>query len=230
MTGTLNVDRSQFVNNHSNTTGGAISCYGDSLGVTNSAFGGNLAATLGGAIYSNGALVVANATFNTNTANGNGGGAIYQNGTQAGMVTYATITGNTSPIFGAGIYNNNGGSTLTISKSILSGNASGNCDGVITSGGYNLANDSGCGGVFGGTDMSNATLPLGTFANNSGPTSTMLPLTGNQAINFIPNALCAIDHDQRNAGRPASANTACDSGAVELNGIFDGIFADGFEF
>ena len=145
------------------------------------------------------------------------------------MVTYATIVSNTASAFGGGIYNSDGsGGTLTLSKSIISANSVGNCDGMIVSGGYNLANDGGCGGVFTGSDMSNATLPLGTFTNNGGPTSTMLPQPGNQAINFIPIAQCAPDRDQRDAARPAGS--ACDSGAVELNGIFDAIFASGFEF
>jgi hypothetical protein len=71
-------------------------------------------------------------------------------------------------------------------------------------------------------------LPLGTLANNGGPTSTMLPQAGNQAINFVPIAQCGNARDQRIADRPAGAG--CDSGAVELNGLFDGIFADGFGY
>ena len=85
----------------------------------------------------------------------------------------------------------------------------------------------GCGGFFMGTDASNATLTLGAFGNNGGPTSTMLPQAGNQAINFIPVGQCGLARDQRIADRPTGAG--CDSGAVELNGAFDGIFADGFE-
>jgi hypothetical protein len=228
LSGTTTIDSSQFLGNSSQSTGGAISCYGGILTITNSAFGINQAGTVGGGVYSACGLAITNATFNANVANGDGGGGIYQTGAAAGTVSYATITGNTS-LFGAGLYNDpSGGASLTISKSIISANPGGNCDGELTSAGYNLANDMGCGGAFMGADMSNATLTLGAFTNNGGATSTMLPQSVNQAIDFIPPAQCGIDRDQRNASRPAGAG--CDSGAVELDGVFDGIFSNGFEF
>jgi predicted outer membrane repeat protein len=227
--GTAAIDSSQFVTNQSTTTGGAISCYSSTLTLTNSAFARNQSGTTGGAIFSQCGFVATNDTFDANIATGLGGGAIYQNSSQDAAVTYATITGNSATGFGGGIYNDDGaGGTLTLAKSIISANSGGNCDGVIVTGGFNLANDGGCGGVFTASDKSNATLTLGSFTNNGGATSTMLPISGNQAINFIPSAQCASDRDQRNASRPAG--TGCDSGAVELNGIFDGIFASGFEF
>jgi predicted outer membrane repeat protein len=231
--GTSTIDSSQFVGNHAGTIGtgggGAISCYGSTLTLTNSAFASNQSGTTGGAIYSSCGLAATNNTFYSNTATGAGGGAIYQQSSQNAMVTYATIVGNEASTFGGGIYNDGASSgTMTLSKSIISANNGGNCDGVIVSGGYNLSNDGGCGGVFGGSDLSNATLPLGTFANNGGPTSTLLPQSGNQAVSFVPVAQCVIDRDQRDAARPAGV--ACDSGAVELNGIFDAIFASGFDF
>ena len=226
--GDATVDSSQFTGNHANTTGGAINCYNDALTLTNSAFSANQATTTGGALHSECAMTATNNTFYANTALGMGGGAIYQFSHANAEVSYATIVGNTSS-FGAGIYNDDqNGGTLTISKSIISANSGGNCDGTITSGGYNLANDMGCGGAFTSTDRPNATLPLGAYANNGGTTSTMLPKSGNQAIDFVPIAQCANDRDQRNAARPAGSG--CDSGAVEVNGVFDGIFASSFEF
>ncbi len=235
LSGTATIDSSQFVGNQAGTTGGAISCYGSTLTLTNSALASNQSGTnaaagngVGGAVYSECGLTATNNTFYSNTAEGLGGGAIYQDSSQNAVVTYATIVGNTASTFGGGIYNDSSGGTLTLSKSIISANSGGNCDGTLVSGGYNLANDMGCGGFFTGSDRSNATLPLGIFTNNGGPTSTMLPKSGNQAINFIPVAQCATDRDQRDAARPAGS--ACDSGAVELNGVFDAIFASGFEF
>ena len=226
--GTLIVDRSQFMNNESNTTGGAVSCSGDTVAIVNSAFGNNNASSYGGGVYSECAMTITNSTFNINGANGGGGGAIYQTGSQPGTISFATIVGN-SAIFGAGIYNDDmSGSSLTISKSIISNNSDGNCDGVLLSGGYNLANDMGCNGLFGATDKSGANLPLGAFGNNGGPTSTMLPQAGNQAINFVAAGECGVSRDQRIADRPFDSK--CDSGAVEVSGAFDGIFADGLEY
>jgi predicted outer membrane repeat protein len=226
--GTSTIDSSQFVGNHAATKGGAISCYGSTLTLTNSAFSTNQSGDTGGAVFSECGLTAINNTFYSNSAAGLGGGAVYQDSSQNAVMTYATIVGNSASTFGGGIYNNDGlGGTLTLSKSIISTNTGGNCDGDIVSGGYNLSNDMGCGGVFTGSDRSNATLPFGTFTNNGGPTSTLLPKSGNQAVNFIPLSQCQIDRDQRDAARPAG--NACDSGAVELNGIFDAIFASGFE-
>jgi len=239
----LTVDQSQFIGNSAGVSGGAIACVSSSATstITNSAFGtnqggnsGNSAVQNGGAVYSTCGLIVSNATFQGNSVAGAayGGGAIYQSSSQSSSVTYATISGNSAPVFGGGIYNDGGASgMLTLGKSIIAANSGSNCDGgSFISGGYNLANDMSCGGAFGvdATNKANATLPLGAFANNGGPTSTMLPLAGNQAINFVPKASCAATYDQRGAVRPAGAN--CDAGAVELSGIIDKIFADGFEF
>ncbi|MEO7755794.1 MAG: choice-of-anchor Q domain-containing protein [Dokdonella sp.] len=234
--GTLFVNASTFSGNSATSAaearGGAIqNNFGDAR-VNASTFSGNSSAHFGGAVYSNSALQVVNSTFNTNaaTGNGGGGGAIYQTGSGDSTVDYTTIVGNTATTFGAGLYNADGGSsTLTISRSIVSGNATGNCDGVLATGGYNLSNGTSCGGVFTGTgDLINQSLSMGALANNGGPTQTMLPVAGNPAINHIPTAQCLLPVDQRSAVRPFGAG--CDSGAVEVGGsLTDLIFYDGFE-
>ncbi|GAA0722374.1 choice-of-anchor Q domain-containing protein [Dokdonella soli] len=229
--GTLTVSWSTFSGNAATSStsgdGGAIAHTGTDLHVSTSTFNGNSAARYGGAIYSNSPATIVNSTFAAN-AGSLGGGAFYQTGSGASSVTYTTIVGNTAP-FGAGLYNDGGAtSTLTIGKSIVSANSAGNCDGVLATAGYNLSNDTGCGGVFTGTgDLVNQSLPMGALANNGGPTLTMLPQAGNPAINHIPAAQCAILVDQRGAGRPSGVG--CDSGAVEVGGIIDLIFADGFD-
>jgi len=177
-------------------------------------------------------MTITNSTFNANTGT-NGGGAIYQDGNGNSTIAYATIVGNTAS-FGAGVYNDGGGNaTLTIARSIVSGNTTGNCDGVLQTGGYNLSNGTGCGSVFVGTgDLINQTLNMGALANNGGPTLTMLPQAGNPAIDHIPHASCVQHYDQRGYARtpatlPASSN--CDSGAVEVNGANDRIFYYDFD-
>jgi hypothetical protein len=205
--------------------GGAISNIGISLSVSASTFNANTAAFYGGAIYSEVPLAVTNSTFNANTGT-NGGGAIYQAGAGDSSIIYSTIVGNSAP-FGAGIYNDGGAdATLTISRSILADNTTGNCDGVLVSGGYNLwSGPQNC--PFSQAGDAQATLTMGALVDNGGPTLTMLPAAGNPAIDHVPDGQCQLPADQRGAGRPAGAG--CDSGAVEAGGTIDLIFYDGFD-
>jgi predicted outer membrane repeat protein len=213
--GDLDIERSEFASNQATTTGGAISCYGDFISVIESAFGGNQADGHGGAVYSTCTLNMTNNTLAGNQAKGasKGGGALYHAGSEAATLQHVTIADNTAA-FGAGIYNDGGGSsTLNISRSIVAHNPGGNCDGVITSDGYNLSNDNGCGAFSSPGDLQNANLPLGPLADNGGPTWTRMPLAGNQAIDAIPLNQCTATIDQRGVARPAG--NGCDSGAVE---------------
>ena len=242
--GFLQVRTSVFEDNSAGTLGGAISTL-DSTGeaeVGFTSFIGNTSDQHGGAIYSNGRLLVGNATFTQNqAATGFGGGAIYQTGNSVNALAtldFLTVVANTAG-YGAGIANFSSGGTgssLQISRSIISGNStgpsdSGNCAGdSMTSIGYNISDDTYCGGVFGGTDAMNATLPFLPLADNGGPTPTLKPGAGSDAIDFVPNANCVDAIDQRGAPRPAGA--ACDAGAMEVDATpapFDRIFGDGFE-
>lgn len=232
--GTLRVTRSTFSGNSATSgtdgNGGAIENDSGTLIVLQSTFNGNTAAHQGGAIFSNMDMNISNSTFNANTGT-NGGGAIYQESGGNSLLAYSTVVGNLAT-FGAGVYNDSGGSTqgiLTIVGSIVSGNSTGNCDGVLQTGGYNLSDGTGCGGVFTGPgDLINQTLTMGALANNGGPTFTMLPAAGNPAIDHIPSGSCFdFPYDQRGGGRPFGSG--CDSGAVEVGATIDVIFADGFQ-
>lgn len=206
--------------------GGAILNDGGTATIRNSTFSNNAAATGGGAIYSTSQIDVSNSTFSGNrtTGAGSGGAAIYQTGGGTSTVTYATVAGNSGQAFGGGIYGD-GAATLVVSRSIIADNTNGNCDGVLTSGGYNLwfgsttcpFNDPGDGA---------GDPKLGALANNGGPTQTMPPGSGSAAINRIPVAQCLLHIDQRGGGRPAG--NGCDSGAVEAGAVLDVIFQDGF--
>ena len=228
--GQLVVNHSEFAGNTAATTGGAISCYGGIMNVINSAFGSNQSGSHGGGIYSTCSFSALNVTFNGNSANGasSGGGAIYQSGSTNAVLTFATIANN-SALFGGGLYNDGAtAGVMSVGNSIVSDNTGGNCDGVLASNGYNLSNDNGCGGAFTGPgDVLNTPLPLQPFGNYGGPTSTQPPQAGNPAIDHVPIASCGFPTDQRDAARPAGA--ACDSGAVEVGGVIDRIFADGFD-
>lgn len=226
--GTATIRTSTFTSNTAGRDGGAIANISGDVRVERSTFKGNSAARYGGAIRSASDMVVRNSTFNANTANA--GGAIYQDGSGVSSVDYATIVGNSGVTFSGGVYNDGAAtSTLTISRSIISGNSNGNCDGVLVSGGYNLwSGTTTCPFSAPGDATEPATLTPGALANNGGPTQTMLPAAGNPAINHIPSAQCLIPVDQRGAVRPSGAG--CDSGAVEVGGsLTDLIFYDGFD-
>jgi len=229
--GVLDVAASTFSGNAASAPpfdgGGAIDNSSGELNIASSTFNGNSAPS-GGAVYSTGALTVINSTFSANSA-ANGGGAIYQINSGDAVLDFVTIVGNTAQ-FGAGIYNDGGGSnTMTVGESIVSANSTGNCDGVIASSGYNLSNDMGCGSAFTGPgDVVNVALPMQPLGNYGGPTATQPPQAGNPAIDHVPIAQCDAAFDQRGAARPFGA--ACDSGSVEVGGVVDDlIFADGFD-
>ncbi len=226
--GSATVIDSTFSGNASASSGGAISNLGTSLDVSGSTFDGN-SATNGAAIYSEAPLAVTNSTFSANTASG-GGGAIYQTDAADALLVFVTAAGNTA-VFGAGVYKDAGNfdHAMTVANSIFSGNATGNCDGVIESAGYNLSDDTHCGAAFTGPgDLNNVALPMQPLGDNGGPTRTQPPQAGNPAIDHVPLASCPEPFDQRGGARPFGA--ACDSGAVEVGSAAgDRIFADGFE-
>ena len=215
--GDLDVVASQFHRNEATTTGGAVSCYSSNVSIISSSLISNTAGTNGGGIYSICGLNLTNNTISQNRATA--GGGIYQAGSGFASASYQTIANNSATTFGGGIYNDDaGGATLSVEKSILVNNNVGNCDGVITSGGYNLTQGTTCGGLTLGTDQQNQSLPLGPARNNGGFTLTQLPLAGNAAINSIPSGLCGFSEDQRGAVRPSGSG--CDAGAVEIVSAF----------
>lgn len=230
--GTLFALFSQFTGNTAATTGGAISVYANVVNVYNSSFTTNQSGSHGGALYSIGSMLTGNSTFHGNTANGagSGGGAISQAGTPSGFVFYSTLSGNSAG-YGGGIASEGmGSSSVQVFGSMLAGNTNGNCAGVLSSTGYNLSDDSNCGGAFTATgDANSVVLALQPYGNYGGPTLTRPPQAGNPAINRIPPGSCSLllfPDDQRGALRPAGSN--CDSGAFEVGAVIDLIFADGF--
>lgn len=102
---------------------------------------------------------------------------------------------------------------------------------MLSSIGWNLSDDSNCLGAYTATGDANAiALPLQPYGDYGGPTLTRPPQPGNPAINRIPPANCTLalfPDDQRGGLRPAGGN--CDSGAVEVGAVIDGMFADGFD-
>jgi hypothetical protein len=221
-TGRLAIRNSTLSGNKSAAgNGGAVTCFDAPLvflTIRDSTISGNKAGGNGGGVYSNCRSEVVNVTISGNQAagGGRGGGGWYQEGVRAATIRFSTIADNQAS-FGGGVYNDGSGtSSMALQATVLAKNSGGNCDGVITSDGYNLADDTNCGAFTQAGDRSNIPLPLGALANNGGNTATHLLLPGNPALDAVPVAVCAVTADQRGVARPQ--RVLCDAGAVESAG------------
>ena len=153
-------------------------------------------------------MAAINSTFykNASTATTGGGGAIALVGPTQGIVQYGTFAANTAA-FGAVYDDGAGGGALYLTKTILASNTGGNCAGTLVTNGYNLSNDTYCGGTFDTSqhDLSSANLPLGAYQNNGGlPT-----IAGGRQPGDQPHRLggCTYNHDQRAVRLPARPAT-----------------------
>jgi hypothetical protein len=205
--------------------GGIFNAAGAILTIGNSTVSGNHlsipgcsvfdCATAGGGIYNGGTLVLYNSTISGNTAGpGAHGSGIYNGGTAT--IRNSTLSGN-GPGVGAGI-----DGTATVENSIVAnGIQSTNCDGTVTSNGYNLSSDDSCNFTNAG-DLNNTDPMLGPLQYNGGPTQTMALPSGSPAVDAgNPNGCTdnlghLLKTDQRGKPRPDAEETAgCDMGAYE---------------
>ncbi len=191
--GTWAVNNCAFIDNTSVIGGGGGIDNGGTLTLENSTFVGNSALAGGGLSNNGGTATIENTTFIDNSSTGGGpGGAIFNNG--AIIVLNSTITGNSVD----GIWNN-GANAVTLTNSIVSGNANGfDCENCGTQSANNLV-----GGA----------ANLGPLQYNGGTTETMMPLPGSAAIGAGSSS--NVSTDQRGFARSTSG--ASDLGAVSTN-------------
>jgi predicted outer membrane repeat protein len=211
------IGRSTLSHNSAGSSGGAIQ-NAAGLEITGSTFDAN-GAPSGAAIAGAGAgakLTLANDTLAANLGPGsaiaNGGGATLT----ANNVTIA-VNG------GTGLANASG--SVTLSNSLLAGNAGGaaDCSGTIGTRAVNLIqNTAGCALApqSGSRLISGADARLGPLQANGGPTMTIAPLLrapgrpDSPAINAGDPATCALA-DQRGESRSDPLFAPCDVGAYE---------------
>jgi predicted outer membrane repeat protein len=177
------------------------------LNLENSLFFGNTSERSGGAVYNHngGTLIITNSTFSKNSAAM--GGGIYSLGQVS--ITNSTLFGNTQ----GGLVNEDGG-TMQVMNTLLAANSPTNCQGTISSMGYNLEDGDDCG--FSAEGDQEVSDPLiGPLADNGGPTWTHALLEGSPAIDAGTNEGCPAT-DQRGVARPQQG--ACDIGAYEFEG------------
>lgn len=219
--GTLKIANSTIMHNTATSTkpwlgrGGGIYNSG-SLRIDNSTISANSANHVGAGILSLGKLTINNSTITGNKS------AYAVGGIAAGSLTMSssTVARNSATTGGGGI----SVSTThlsTIQNSIVANNPGGNCNGTLTSHGYNLSNDSSC-NFNGAGDLNNIDPLLGWVGNNGGPTNTMPLLAGSPAVDAgNPNGCTdssghLLKTDQRGKPRPDPEDTGgCDIGSYE---------------
>ncbi len=202
---------------------GALFARGGTVTVSNSTFVNNYSNSSGGAIYHNdfGSLTVANCTFVGNSAVG--GGAL-QKGFGSTLVLNSTFSGNVgrSGVAYAGDVSLSGGSG-TVRNSIFASSPNGrNCQtangATLSSDSNSLSDDSTCNGA---TVVTGAQIALSPLAGNGGPTQTMALGGGSLAIDAGDDSICGAAPvngvDQRGYGRTVGAH--CDAGAYESGGV-----------
>ena len=224
--GTLTINNSSVTDNvawpdrHTWEYGGGISNFG-MLTINNSTISGNVGqdcddcdqTSYGGGIYNGGTLTISNSTISANHASY--GGGIDNAGTL--MLNNVTLSGNDGRWLGGAIE----GTAILQNSIVANSTSSGNCDGTVTSNGYNLSSDGSC--TFNNIgDLNNTDPLLDVLHNNGGPTQTMRLLSGSPAIDAGNPHGCTDDQghplktDQRGLDRPGRWDTgACDIGAFE---------------
>jgi hypothetical protein len=213
------------INGNNAASGAGISNDG-TMTVINTTISEN-GAGVGGGILNSGTLMLINSTVGPNGASGMGGG-IANYGRM--VISNSTIAENTVMqcarfgcwnLPGGNIYAGSG--TLTLRNTIVAYGAGTNCDGPITSDGYNLSSDGTCHFSSGG-DWNNTDPLLDSLQYNGGPTQTQALKPGSPAIDAgNPNG-CKdsfgnlLKTDQRGLGYPRhdpEDARGCDMGAYE---------------
>ncbi len=213
--GFITIKDSTLANNQARSSGGAIRNEG-TLTVFTSTFKNNDGyAGGGGAIANLGKLLVYTSTFSGNHSAG--AGAIWNNAGASAVIYSSTFVNNYTYTNGPSFALENAG-TMVLYNSILSAASGGtNCNGSVTSLGFNLSNDQSC-NLTKWSDQQGVDPKLGPLAQNGGPTETYLPLKGSPAIDM---GFC-IGFDQRGYSRHVNLifrlhpGNNCDIGAVEL--------------
>ena len=216
--GVVLIIRSSFTGNSADT-GGAIFNDVGTVTILRSTFNDN-SAEIGGAIFNSpgATLDITNSTFSENSASSNGG-ALANAGAGTATLTASTLSANSATNSGGALINDPG-SAMSVSASIVAENfAPGgpnclNTPGTFTTLGSNLSDDASCGFGAASDIQNSANVNLAPLADNGGPTQTMLPQLGSDALD---NAACLVFDDQRGVSRPQGAS--CDIGAVEIKQV-----------
>ncbi len=238
----LEITTTTITSNTARQGGGGLATVGGTTTLVSSTVSGNsvtgtgFGSAYGGGIAAQSAFTMVGSTVSGNTAS-SGGGVEAQ---ARAEVIDSTITGNAAST-GAGIhttassgvflasstvaFNTGPGLTMdtistpiTLKNTIVAGNTGGECQGVLTSSGYNLTQGA-CPFIGDTTGNRRGDPLLGPLAANGGPTLTHLLGSGSPAIDAGNPAGCTdatgavLTTDQR--GQIRAMGGGCDIGAVE---------------
>ena len=244
--GRLFVTNCLLSNNETDGAGGAIANYsGGSLTITNSSLVNNCSGYYGGAISSvGGNLSLYGCTFSGNRSKASefgGGGAINSFDSETTIIN-STITGNSTGLYGGGIYSAGSLGLLSIENSIISGNYSDTFEGVqrdnVRNFGSPLVDDTSNlidqvpSAVFASTTTFSSpagyTFTGGTLADNGGNIPTVLISEGGPArsgsLASVPLDILDLDNDNDTSeplpfdarGLLRISGGSVDIGAVEI--------------
>jgi CSLREA domain-containing protein len=222
--GTLVLERTTVTGNFATGAGGAIRNNGV-LEVYASTLSFNHTDDHGGGIDNHGSAVFENVTIVGNTVGTGAGGGVYVDGGQSLVLRSSTVTGNSAP---TGPAINNFG-TLSITNSLIEGTCAG--EDLDTTGGNLESPGNTCGLDLAADRVGVADPLLDPLGDYGGPTDTRRPQPGSPAIDSGADGSCPAT-DQRLASRPRDGDgdqlARCDIGAHEAGeaGI---LFLDGFE-
>ncbi|MEJ7592856.1 MAG: DUF4347 domain-containing protein [Planctomycetaceae bacterium] len=212
--GTLVATDTSINNNTANDSGGGLYNDRGSVTLNRVTISGNTAGKDGGGIENAGsgaAMTLTNVTVSGNLATGGGGGLWTSENVTA---TNVTIAFNDSAA-GAGIFQQEGGATVSLRNSVLYNPSGFNTNRGLTSLGHNIDSD-GTAGLTGTGDQSGINPLLeAVLQNNGGFVATHRLLAGSAAID-TGTKVSAPTVDARNTAR----DSAPDIGAYEVQGLF----------
>jgi hypothetical protein len=199
--------------------GGIVTGSSSTVTVNNSTISDNTATSGGGIFSAWGTIYLNNSTISGNIANG-GGGVNNLGGTVT--INNSTFSNNSVVTMGGGGIRNEASGTVTVQNTLIAGNLSSlgpDCNGDITSAGYNLIGDtSDCTFSSSTGDLTDINPRMGSLTDNGGPTLTHALNPGSPALDAGNNATC-LSTDQRGETRPIDGDgdgtSTCDIGAYE---------------
>ena len=169
--------------------------------------GGNGGTGAGGGVYSYATTALTNCTLSGNFAKGGTNGV-------AGTGGFPGSDGSMGASRGGNIARD-AGSFVLANSLLASPTSGGNGYGTITDAGYNVSSDNSVNLTATGS-LKNTDPKLSAIGEFGGPTLTFMPQIGSPAIDRGSAGAC-LTIDQRGVSRPAGL--ACDSGAVESQGL-----------